>query len=66
MSTHTLGQPFVPARIEGLTHDGRGVARIEGKTVFIAGALPGEQVLFRYTKHCSRFDEGTVAEAVPA
>ena len=34
------------ALIESLDHEGRGVARVEGKTVFIEGALPGELVTF--------------------
>ncbi|MEZ5614317.1 MAG: 23S rRNA (uracil(1939)-C(5))-methyltransferase RlmD [Rhodocyclaceae bacterium] len=32
--------------IESLDHEGRGVARHEGKTLFIEGALPQEQVVF--------------------
>lgn len=33
-----------PARIESLDREGRGVARVDGKAVFIEGALPGETV----------------------
>lgn len=49
-------------RIEGLSHEGRGIARLDGKTVFIDGALPGEEVGFRYLKKHARFDEGVVTE----
>lgn len=36
----------IVACVEGLSHDGRGVARVDGKTVFIDGALPGEEIQF--------------------
>ena len=34
------------ALVESLDHEGRGVARVEGKTIFIDGALPYEKVLY--------------------
>jgi 23S rRNA (uracil1939-C5)-methyltransferase len=58
----------VRANIETLSHDGRGVTHIDGKAVFIHGALPGEEVEFIYTKKQRRFDEGnavTILKASP-
>jgi 23S rRNA (uracil1939-C5)-methyltransferase len=52
----------VEVAIESLSHDGRGVTHIEGKTVFIHGALPQERVRFVYTKQSRKFDEGKVVE----
>lgn len=51
------------AQVESFAHDGRGVAHLGGKAVFIQGALPGEAVRFRYTRRQRRYDEGTI-EAV--
>ncbi len=34
------------ALVESLDHEGRGVARVDGKTIFIDGALPYEKVLY--------------------
>jgi 23S rRNA (uracil1939-C5)-methyltransferase len=43
--------------IETLSHDGRGIARVDGKTVFVVGALPGEMVEFSTYKRHKRYDE---------
>lgn len=53
------------AEIEDLTHDGRGVARIDGgKTAFVAGALPGETATFVRRKKHRNFDEAETQEIV--
>ena len=52
------------AEVTRLAHDGRGVAKVDGKTVFITGALPGEEVTFHYTQRQSQFDQGQVVEIV--
>jgi 23S rRNA (uracil1939-C5)-methyltransferase len=31
----------VDLRIDDLSHDGRGIGRIDGQVVFVAGGLPG-------------------------
>jgi 23S rRNA (uracil1939-C5)-methyltransferase len=46
------------AEIVDLSHDGRGVARDQGKTVFIDDALPGERVDWVRLKRSRNFDEG--------
>ena len=48
------------AKIEKMSYDGRGLARIEGKATFIDGALPGETVKFDYIKQKRDFAEGIV------
>ncbi len=49
-----------------LAHDGRGIARIDGKTVFIDGALPGERVRFRIFKRRRQWDEAGLVEVLTA
>ncbi len=54
--------------IETLSHDGRGIAREEGKTRFVDGALPGERVMAKMISTRSKFDElrtESVLEASP-
>ena len=46
------------AEIIDLSHDGRGVARSEGKVCFISDALPGETVTYRRTRRKRQADEG--------
>ena len=52
--------------VTALSHDGRGIARVRGKTVFIEDALPGETVRFRLLKKRSDFDEAQVTEILEA
>jgi len=47
-------------RVESLNHEGWGVARFNGKAVFIDGALPGERVVFQTTKTRKSYDLGKV------
>ncbi|MGN6655333.1 MAG: 23S rRNA (uracil(1939)-C(5))-methyltransferase RlmD [Rhodanobacter sp.] len=57
--------PF-EAHITDLGHDGRGVARVGGKTVFISGALLGEQVMAKLLKRHRHFDEAEAVEILAA
>jgi len=50
------------AVIDSATHDGRGIARTEGKKVFVAGALSGETVQFIRRKSRRNFDEAELLE----
>lgn len=43
--------------IEGLSHEGRGISKVDGKIAFVSGALPGEQVDARLIKRHKSFDE---------
>jgi 23S rRNA (uracil1939-C5)-methyltransferase len=52
--------------IESLSHEGRGIARANGKTVFVFGALPGERVLARVHKRNRRYDEAAALEVLEA
>jgi len=52
------------ARIADLTHDGRGVVREGGKTVFVADALPGERVIMQRTGRHRTYDEAALLEVL--
>ncbi len=55
--------PFT-AQVTDLCHEGRGIARIEGKTTFISGALPGETVEAIYTLRRTNYDEARVVHVI--
>ncbi len=54
------------ACVSDLSEDGRGVARVDGKVCFIAGALPDEQVRFAYSRMNKNADEGFVTAVIQA
>ncbi len=52
------------AIVESLSHDGKGICRIEGKVIFVSGALPGELVRFSFRPHKRKHDEGNLIEVL--
>ncbi len=54
------------AAVTSMTHDGRGIAAVEGKKVFVVGALAGETVRFLRRKRRRNFDEAELLEVIDA
>ena len=58
----------VDLRIDDLSHDGRGIGRIDGQVVFVAGGLPGDQLRVRLNRRARGHWHGellAVAEPSP-
>ncbi|AKS41723.1 23S rRNA (uracil(1939)-C(5))-methyltransferase RlmD [Wenzhouxiangella marina] len=56
----------IEVQITDLAHDGRGVGRVEGKAVFVHGALPGETVRARVIDRARKHDEALTEEVLIA
>ena len=54
------------AVIESLDHEGRGVTHLDGKTIFIEGALPGERVTFTSHRIKPNFEVADVERVLKA
>lgn len=61
-----ITQGIHPATIASMSHDCRGVTTLGGKTVFVAGALPGEAITFKYLKQQSQFSEAYAVDVLEA
>ncbi len=57
---------YIETKIESLSHDGRGVANINGKTTFVTNALPEEKVVCKITQKHRRYNEALVTEVLTA
>ncbi len=57
-----LPQGLFDAQVTALSHDGRGIAHLDGKVTFIDGALVDEKVRFEYSFQRKQFDEGLAVE----
>ncbi len=55
---------LVELDVHDLLHDGRGVARRDGKAVFVAGALSGERVRALINDRHRHYDEATTVEVL--
>src|SRR5512146_67318 len=63
---HRTARPEQSATVAALSHDGRGIAKLSGKTLFIEDALPGEEVTFRILKRHRDYDDARVVEVLKA
>ncbi len=61
-----LPQEPIQATIESVSHDGKGVCHIDDTTVFIDGALEGEELTFVYTSKRKNIAEAKVHEVLKA
>ena len=52
--------------IDSMSHEGRGIAHINGKTVFVFGALAGEKVSIQVQKTTRNFDQATTLDVIEA
>ena len=57
---------FPTAHIESLDHEGRGVAHVDGKAVFIEGALPRELVQYQPSRKKKNFETAKLVKVLRA
>lgn len=56
----------IELELDRLSHDGRGIGRWQGRTVFVDGGLPGERVIARVLKARSKLIETRVDKVLQA
>lgn len=64
MGRRARERPIEEAEIRDTTADGRGVAAVAGKTVFVDAALTGERVRFQRMRRRRNFDEAALVEVL--
>ncbi len=64
--TPRLPEEAVQVEIESLSAEGRGIAHVDDRIVFIDQALAGETVLFKYTKLSKNIAEARAIEVLQA
>ena len=57
-----LPEESVEVEITAMSNEGRGIAHVDERTIFIDQALPGERVLFKYTRLTKNIAEGSAVE----
>ncbi len=56
----------VRATIESASHDGKGICHVDDRTIFVDGALEGEEITFLYTAKRRNIAEAKVHEVIKA
>ncbi len=66
MARQRLSREPTDAVVDGFTHGGEGVVRIEGKAVFVPGTIPGETVRVRVVDDRRNWARAELVEVVEA
>lgn len=66
MARQRLSREPTDAVVDGFTHGGEGVVRIEGKAVFVPGTIPGERVRVRVVDDRKRWARAQLVEVLDA
>ncbi|MEO8103421.1 MAG: 23S rRNA (uracil(1939)-C(5))-methyltransferase RlmD [Betaproteobacteria bacterium] len=66
MPANSLAPEIHAALIESLDHEGRGVAHVEGKAIFVEGALPREQVEYQPSRKKKNFETARLTRILRA
>jgi 23S rRNA (uracil1939-C5)-methyltransferase len=66
MAASSALNPTIVLAIESLDQEGRGVARVDGKAIFVEGALPGERVHAASVRVKPTFETARVTSVVKA
>ena len=61
-----LPEENVEVEITAMSNEGRGIAHVDDRTIFIDQALMGERVLFKYTRLTKKIAEGRAVEILKA
>lgn len=64
--TNPADNPILQAQVESLDQEGRGVAHVNGKTIFIDGALPGEIVKYQAQRIKPSYEVANTIEVLQA
>ncbi len=59
-----MNDTILNTTISALSHEGRGIAHKEGKTTFIDGGLPGEELSYKIRKRHRQYDEAIAVEVL--
>ncbi|MBU8934711.1 MAG: 23S rRNA (uracil(1939)-C(5))-methyltransferase RlmD [candidate division Zixibacteria bacterium] len=59
-----MDEKLVELEIEDLAFNGKAVAHLDGKVVFLKGGIPGDKVLAEITRRKQSYDEATIKEIV--
>jgi 23S rRNA (uracil1939-C5)-methyltransferase len=57
-----LPEESIEVIVTALSNEGRGIAHVDDRTIFIDQALPGERIRFKYTRLTSKIAEGRAVE----